>query len=914
MQRYIALTTIICFLAGNFLAAQTNKIMGNLLMGTTYTQSSYDDETSHDDKTSHDAHSSSFICPNTYSSRVETGVEKEPYVQFDLGNPAQLDKLTLDFPRADYPDGMDGLYILMSRYPMEFTDLESLLASEAVEHVAIEAPINSGTSIPLGKRTARYLRIQSAKPTRLSFLHLDLTGAKDLYEIAGNDIDDDRDGLTDKADKDMRPLFRSVMTLPPTCKGCSDGRIQVQAGGDDLSISMDGGITFQKMEGEMVTLHANSGHYNLVLAAGNGNTSAYPQNPVQVQETADLLVSNCGNGNFNLGWQGWTGRLGNHNANGVTFTQNGIATPRHQIVPVNPGIPVSDPNVAALLLSPPSPVNRIARLGNITGGNNDAQELVFTFIAAANNANFTFEFATVMWQHSTTGPVGDEAFFNCFVTAGGTTLLAINVNPQTNMTNVAGSLFFTPWQCVNVNLNNFIGQPITVTFQSAGCNGAGHGGYAYIAGLCEVPVAAQVNISNTTCPGVPITASANGGLDFAQYQWLVEKVDANGNQVPGTLATGIIQTGTNVSPLTNVLGFWTNLSGIQAACNDRIKVTLRLLSGCTSVQSSTIFTAPCLPTLDYCDMSVCNGAGAFLQIQGTGTCPNCTFQWQPPANMNNSAAMFPTITNPAALGTTYNVIITMPNGCTTAQSVRVVDATLSGTISLGPLICVDKCTVKMQAYFVTTKPLNTAMVTVNVSQLNNVLPIAFTYTTVQNLPNGVKRYIFTSSAFENRANPQPNQNTPKTYILSIRSTPPPAGFCSFGVCPSSISATVSVQRGMFHGIPSVYIPNIFSPNSPVVANQLFYPSFSTGYSPDPGVYWMEMEIYDQWGELLYEKTYDSFAPNCSTANGLLGNESGFPWNGYFRDKKCDAAVYTYIIRYRNCTQTWQVYGDVTLVW
>jgi gliding motility-associated-like protein len=70
---------------------------------------------------------------------------------------------------------------------------------------------------------------------------------------------------------------------------------------------------------------------------------------------------------------------------------------------------------------------------------------------------------------------------------------------------------------------------------------------------------------------------------------------------------------------------------------------------------------------------------------------------------------------------------------------------------------------------------------------------------------------------------------------------------------------------------SYYVPNIFTPESEPPNNLLrAYPSSYCAY--------YKMRIYDRWGALLFETT---------------NIEQG--WDGIFRQKKCPAGVYVWVI-------------------
>ena len=76
---------------------------------------------------------------------------------------------------------------------------------------------------------------------------------------------------------------------------------------------------------------------------------------------------------------------------------------------------------------------------------------------------------------------------------------------------------------------------------------------------------------------------------------------------------------------------------------------------------------------------------------------------------------------------------------------------------------------------------------------------------------------------------------------------------------------------------NVYIPNAFSPDNDGV-NDYFVPFIGTGVTNV-----RSMQVYDRWGELLFEKK--DFMPT--------GELDG--WNGQFRNQQIPTGVYVYLI-------------------
>ena len=116
-----------------------------------------------------------------------------------------------------------------------------------------------------------------------------------------------------------------------------------------------------------------------------------------------------------------------------------------------------------------------------------------------------------------------------------------------------------------------------------------------------------------------------------------------------------------------------------------------------------------------------------------------------------------------------------------------------------------------------------------------------------------------------------------------------------GNCDTMLN--VNITEGAFNCGCNVFIPNAFSPFTSQTINDVFHP-----YGSDCAKSVLLMEIFDRWGERVYSKT--NFPLNDDT----------YGWNGIFKSKELQPAVYVYRIDilYNDGTIK-QFSGDVTLV-
>ncbi len=110
-------------------------------------------------------------------------------------------------------------------------------------------------------------------------------------------------------------------------------------------------------------------------------------------------------------------------------------------------------------------------------------------------------------------------------------------------------------------------------------------------------------------------------------------------------------------------------------------------------------------------------------------------------------------------------------------------------------------------------------------------------------------------------------------------------------CSDSDDLTIFVRKDKF-----LYVPNAFSPNGDGV-NDVF-----KLYSGSQVERIEEFKVFDRWGATVY--IYNDFAPNDPAAG----------WDGTFRGKQLDPAVFTWFAKVRFIDGTTELFeGDVTLM-
>ncbi|WP_400190359.1 PKD-like domain-containing protein [Hymenobacter sp. B81] len=101
-------------------------------------------------------------------------------------------------------------------------------------------------------------------------------------------------------------------------------------------------------------------------------------------------------------------------------------------------------------------------------------------------------------------------------------------------------------------------------------------------------------------------------------------------------------------------------------------VTATTAEGCTNTDQVTVTLNPAAVANAGADVAFCSGASAQI---GSAALPGYTYQWLPATDLNNPTAAQPTVslvnTGRVPMTIAYNVFVTTPEGCTSADQVEV---------------------------------------------------------------------------------------------------------------------------------------------------------------------------------------------------------------------------------------------------
>jgi len=231
------------------------------------------------------------------------------------------------------------------------------------------------------------------------------------------------------------------------------------------------------------------------------------------------ICAQCPNANFETGsFAGWQGTTGD--CCPINLPNNGIANGRHTVTSGLGTDPRTCNNVT--IVAPGSTFS--ARLGNNNVGA-EAEGLSYTFLVTPTSTLITYQYAVVFEDP---GHIIEEQprFESRVLLQNGDTIPCTEFS-VTAASNIPGfqtcpgidgqgnniQISYKNWTTVGVDVSAYVGQNVTLQFQTGDCSLGGHYGYAYVDANCG-PLEAQVQY----CAGSD-SAIVTAPIGFASYQW-----------------------------------------------------------------------------------------------------------------------------------------------------------------------------------------------------------------------------------------------------------------------------------------------------------------------------------------------------------------------------------------------------------
>lgn len=227
--------------------------------------------------------------------------------------------------------------------------------------------------------------------------------------------------------------------------------------------------------------------------------------------------SSCPNSDFELGdLSGWQGKTGN--CCPIFTTPSGIVNGRHTIMSGT----ATDPNTCDVVPVVAPGGLYSARVGNSDSGA-EAETLSYTMTVTPSSSLFIYKYAVVLEDpgHS---PSEQPRFQVRVLNAAGqlidplcgvyTVVAADGLDGFQTCSNpvAGGEVRYRNWTTVGLNLSAYMGQSITVEFETGDCSPGAHFGYAYVDAYCS-----PLQIGATYC-STSFAAQLTAPIGFT-YLW-----------------------------------------------------------------------------------------------------------------------------------------------------------------------------------------------------------------------------------------------------------------------------------------------------------------------------------------------------------------------------------------------------------
>lgn len=224
------------------------------------------------------------------------------------------------------------------------------------------------------------------------------------------------------------------------------------------------------------------------------------------------------------------------------------------------------------------------------------------------------------------------------VSATGTTAPCGNATGQVSVNNPSGgtgayTYIWSPGGAVSQTVNNLLARDYTVTVKDA--NGCSKTATTTVTDVPGPSITADPP-TNVTCKGATtgsVSAAPVGGTSPYNFTW-------NTNPVQNASSATNLSAGTYI-------------------------VTVSDANGCTATTSATITEPPKLNTSLPTPRTACIGQNVTLSTTASGGTPSYNYMWSPGGSISDTATVIPSTT------TTYTVVVTDANGCSTSQTVTV---------------------------------------------------------------------------------------------------------------------------------------------------------------------------------------------------------------------------------------------------
>lgn len=677
-------------------------------------------------------------------------------------------------------------------------------------------------------------------------------------------------------------ISASATSTPATC-GNNNGSATVTASGGTGTLT----YSWAPSGGNAATANnLAAGNYTCTITDANGCTTtanasiANTSGPtVTVQSTADVTCFGAGNGTATVNATGnspFTYSWSPSGGNAATATNLG---------PGSYTVTVTDAGNCAstqiITITEPTALSGSATSTPATCGNADGSA---TASVSGGTGSYTYAWAPSGGTGATENNIAAGSY-SCMVTDanGCTTTVNVTVSNTGGPTvtlQSSGNVSCFGLSDGTATVNATGNSPFTYTWSPSGGNAATASNLA--AGTYTVVVADAGNC--TTSQVVTITQPT--------------AISASATTTPATCGNNNGTATASVSGGTGSYTYsWAPSGGSNASANNlaggSYTVTITDANGCTTTANATVANsgAPVVTLQGWTDVTCFGGANGSASVTVTGGSSPYTYAWSPSGGNAASAS---------GLGAgTYTITVTGSDGCAQTQIAVIIQPTaIAPTATSTPELCGNSdgtaavsvtggtpgytyswspggattasiTALSSGAYTCTITDANgcTQTATVAVGAQGTALADAGTSvlitqgqsTTLNGTGGGTYAWSPPGSlSCSNCQNPVATPTTTTTYTLVVTD--------SLG-CTATDTVTIFVD--ILCG--ELYLPNAFSPNDDHENDVL--------YVRGNCIKFLDFEVFNRWGEKVFMTTDPSFG-----------------WDGTWRGKKCEAAVFTYFLR------------------
>ncbi|MEL6628957.1 MAG: hypothetical protein AAFQ92_25800, partial [Bacteroidota bacterium] len=699
-----------------------------------------------------------------------------------------------------------------------------------------------------------------------------------------------------------------------------DGEISIQAFGEDLQFSVDGGQTYETACDQLYLCRVGGlteGEYEVVVRQGGACTAAWPDQPIVLRAPPGDPQGDCENGDLEEGtFRKWV-RYG--------FNGKGEDTPGSFSILNREGFvdrdePLINGDYEAL-----GTYLMMIGDGN-SGANKDVAQ--YCFVVDEDNQDFQFTYAVALEDPSHLAH--KRPYFRYEII-----LNRDYDNPLEEVTTVSNDPFlldgseneiykYKGWTCVSYNLSDHLGEEICVRFTVRDCTKGGHEAHAYVDGLCVDNLTPIIKIEGEEiyCDNQSVNLHVVGG-GYTYYQWVVGKLDENGQEYD--VLSKPLALGYDAS-IYNLLTQYVNDSDYSKDCVDyfaRVYVT----GSCGPANAAIRFSLACASyTLDYCEKLVICSPGLMdvSIIAEEIDCVGCTFDWQPANYFYDHTLAVPTIRGQAftdALNRKYELKVTTPEGCIYNRVIKVRnDAAYDMEYTVDTDYCQHRFTFTLNFQF----DIDPSLVSLAVRDENNNLVDVPTYLEEDSEGSTIKYQLLLDR--DRREDFDLELDIGVDYESA-------SNICPIGLegqCDRTFDLG-EYPRSIFPKPWKMFIGNGIDPlrigdGGGVETDSIFHPHFASpvdgpceDYTSNSSIYYLKMEVFDRWGAVLFSK--DISVPT-DAEEGIRGDE--IYWDGYVRcglggnacPSPCEgeicmennqpivhpSGVYTYVLTLLSCTK------------